>query len=123
MKKIFFMLVSYISLLQVAFAETRKTAASLQGEITNGLAGNTKTSADGSLANFFNWLKWELFTVTFVIVVGALVYIGIHMVMALGKPDEFKKAWKHFVYVILGIFLVFGSLWIVTLVSGLTNSF
>ena len=52
-------------------------------------------------------------------VVAAFIYVGFLFVTARGKPDEFKKAWMHTIYIIIGIAIVSSAWWIVTLVAGL----
>lgn len=73
----------------------------------------------GSLSSFFSWLKSEMMAVVAVVSVAIFIYIWIKFATARWNPEEFKKAWMHFIYAVLWIFLVFMSLWIVTLVSNL----
>jgi hypothetical protein len=42
------------------------------------------------------------------------------MIMARWNPEEFKKAWVWFIYVILWIFFIFAALGIVRLISSLS---
>lgn len=125
MKNIFLFLVAYTALLQVAFADpTRNTAAALKDGITEGLSTNSGSSASGwSLNQFFGWLKEELYTITFVIAIAAIVYVGIRMVFSMGKPEDFKKAWMHFVYIIIGLFLVYAAIGLVTVISNISRNF
>ncbi len=76
-----------------------------------------------SLSNVFTWASREVFSVIMFIAVWVFVFIGIRMATARWNPEEFKKWWIHFVYAVIGLFLIFASIWIVQLVSNLWNNF
>jgi heme O synthase-like polyprenyltransferase len=67
----------------------------------------------------FVWLKTELMAIVSVVAVAIFIFIGIKMATARWNPEEFKKAWLHFVYAIIWIFVVFMAYWAVTLISNL----
>ena len=72
-----------------------------------------------SLWALFAWLKTELMAIVSVVAIAIFIYIGIKMATARWNPEEFKKAWLHFVYAIIWIFVVFMAYWAVTLISNL----
>ncbi|ATU05472.1 hypothetical protein BKN14_03400 [Candidatus Gracilibacteria bacterium HOT-871] len=86
---------------------------SIDSEVPETVKGNT------SLGRFFALIRKNILNIVLIISVVMLVRIGIRMASARGNPDEFKKAWLHFVYLILGIFLVFASWGIVNIVTKL----
>ena len=83
------------------------------------LAKNSKNS-ENFLINFFKTFKWYIFSLIMIISVSMLVWIGIRMASANWNPDEFKKAWKHLLYLIIWLFVVFISWGLVSLVSGIS---
>jgi len=46
------------------------------------------------------FIREFLFNILWIVAVGALIYVGYLFVTARGKPDEFKKAWMHVIYII-----------------------
>ncbi len=86
---------------------------SIDSEVPETVKGNT------SLWRFFALIRKNILNIVLIISVVMLVRIGIRMASARWNPDEFKKAWLHFVYLILWIFLVFASWWIVNIVTKL----
>jgi predicted tellurium resistance membrane protein TerC len=103
-------------------------ALDIKGELNNittdpeGIYQNT-TFGDWKLAMLSGLLKWfkeELLSVVEVVVIWVLIWLGFKMIMARWNPEEFKKAWLWFVYVILWIFFIFAAWWLVKLVSSLS---
>ena len=86
---------------------------SISSEVPETVKPNT------SLWRFFALIRKNILNIVLIISVVMLVRIGIRMASARWNPDEFKKAWLHFVYLILWIFLVFASWWIVNIVTKL----
>lgn len=68
---------------------------------------------------YVEFFKDLLFNILWIVVVGAFIYVWYLFVTAQGKPEEFKKAWTHTIYIVIGIALVSASWWIVSLISGL----
>lgn len=68
---------------------------------------------------YVNFFKELLFNVLWIVVVGAFIYVWYKFVTARGNPEEFKKAWTHTIYIVVGIALISAAWWIVSLVSGL----
>jgi hypothetical protein len=100
-------------------------ALDIQGELNNVTNPSDISSVWGTnwtsmLVNLLNWFKEELLSVVEVVVIWVLIWLGFKMIMARWNPEEFKKAWIWFVYVILWMFFIFGAWWIVRLVSTLS---
>lgn len=72
-----------------------------------------------SLWKFFALVKKHILNFVFIIAIIMIVWIGMRMAAARWNPDEFKKAWLHFVYLIVWLFLVFTAWWIVKLVTSI----
>jgi len=52
------------------------------------------------------YFRDTIFSLLYVLWIGAFIYIWIKLIMARGKPDEFKKAFTNLIYVIVWILLV-----------------
>lgn len=76
-------------------------------------------TAEQTITKYLEFVKNLLFGLLWIMVVAAFIYVGFLFVTARGKPDEFKKAWMHTIYIIIGIAIVSSAWWIVTLVAGL----
>lgn len=76
-----------------------------------------------TLSDIFVWASREIFSIIIFIAVVVFIFIGVRMASARWNPEEFKKSWIHFVYAIIGLFLVFASIGIVRLISNLWNNF
>ncbi|MDD3793185.1 MAG: pilin [Candidatus Gracilibacteria bacterium] len=81
-----------------------------------GTSGNTTSSILGPL---FVWVKTEFFSLVMVLAIGVFIFIGIKFATAKGNPEEFKKAWLHLVYAIIGIFMIFMAWGLVKIVASL----
>lgn len=73
-----------------------------------------------ALWEIFKWAKSELMAIVSVAAVAVFIYIGIKIATAKWNPEEFKKAWLHLVYAVIGIFIVFIAYWAVVLISSLS---
>ncbi|PZM84930.1 hypothetical protein DLH72_02765 [Candidatus Gracilibacteria bacterium] len=93
----------------------------IQSGILNGISDDVPDSIKGqtSLGKFFALVKKHILNFVFIIAIIMIVWIGMRMAAARGNPDEFKKAWLHFVYLIVGLFLVFTAWGIVKLVTSI----
>lgn len=67
----------------------------------------------------FAWAKTEIFSLVMVLAIWVFIFIGIKFASARWNPEEFKKAWLHLVYAIVGIFFIFMAWWLVKIVSSL----
>lgn len=70
-----------------------------------------------TIETFLIFIRNFLFNILWIVAVGAFIYVWYLFVTARGKPDEFKKAWTHVIYIIVGILLVSAAWWIVSLVA------
>jgi NADH:ubiquinone oxidoreductase subunit 6 (subunit J) len=61
-----------------------------------------------------------LVTLVGIFAVWVFIFIGFKIVMARWNPEEFKKAWVHFIYAIIWIFFIFAAWWLVKLISSLS---
>ncbi len=115
----------FLIALFLQFVFFTNTFADLSEKIkpTKGSDSLNPTSWDIWLASIFKWFRWELTTIVFIIAVAVFVFIGIRMATARGNPEEFKKAWVHFVYAVIGIFVVFLAYYLVKLISSLASNF
>ncbi len=119
MKKFFYFTIFFFSNIYFWYANE------IRDWLLNGTSDNSwssdlnQDSGLDSLSSFFAWFKSEIIAVVSVVSIAIFIYIWIKFATAKWNPEEFKKAWLHFVYAIIWIFLVFMSLWIVTLVSNL----
>lgn len=114
MKKIYFSLIAFISLLLHAplFAGDDKTAAELKNAIIPESASNV-LSPDARAAEWvsfldqiFKFVRDSIFDLLMLIAIGVFIFIGARLVIARGNPEEFKKALQSFIYAIVGIFVV-----------------
>ncbi len=79
-------------------------------------------SARGSVEvwqGYLLFIRNFIFEIMWVIVVWAFLYVWYLFVTAQWKPDQFKKAWLHVVYIVVWIVLVSTAWWIITLISAI----
>jgi hypothetical protein len=95
--------------------ETKLTTVTNPNWILNSSSGATL----GGKAGLFAWAKNQIVLVVEVLAVWVFIFIGIRFVMARWNPEEFKKAWLHFVYAIIWVFFIFMAWWAVKLVSSI----
>ncbi len=122
MKKIYYTLIFiFLSLINKAYSSNVKEG------LLDGSSSNISNNADiadwdwiTALQAIFSWLKTELMAVVSVVAIAVFIFIGIKIATAKWNPEEFKKAWLHFVYAIIGIFIVFVAYWAVVLISSLS---
>ena len=74
---------------------------------------------DGWLMAIFSYMKETIFYLLMIISVWAFLFVGFKLVMAKWNPEEFKKAFLNFVYIVVGIALVSLAYVLVSLVSGI----
>lgn len=73
--------------------------------------------SDTEIWSFFKFVKNQVYSIVWIIAIAMIIWIWVRMATARWNPDEFKKAWMHLVYLIVGLFLVFAAWWIVNLVA------
>jgi len=86
-------------------------------------AGNKKAS--GKIKNVDSIFKTANSYVLYlygIIAIGCFLYVWMMFLMALGKPEEFKKAWMAFMWVVLGLAAIPLSYVLVTIVAGVNLS-
>ncbi|PID86458.1 hypothetical protein CSB08_00560 [Candidatus Gracilibacteria bacterium] len=82
--------------------------------------GDLEISGDNNLLNnLLKYIKNSLSYLLAVISIGVFLFIGGRLVVARGNPEEFKKALTHFIYAIVGIFVITASWLIVKLFTGI----
>ncbi|MDD2907852.1 MAG: hypothetical protein PHH98_04375 [Candidatus Gracilibacteria bacterium] len=120
MKKLLYitsLLTSFLSV-GISYAADVKTKLIEVTEPTIGTIDGTSTSS--ILGGLFVWFKTEVFSVIMVISIAVFIFIGIKFATARGNPEEFKKAWMHTIYAVIGIFFVFMAWGLVKIVSSLS---
>lgn len=95
--------------------------SSIKNEIINSLREDSSEVLNSTSTSWIWWfaasLKNQIFSIVFIIAIAVIVWIWIKMASSRWKPEEFKKAWLHFIYLIIWLFFVFASWWIVKLVT------
>lgn len=125
MKKLLFLFVIFLSKISWVFAATRSVwSTDIKDHIIPGSQGQDVVAWDQNswlslLDSVFGFAKDSIFRLMMLIWVGVFLFIGIRLVVARGNPEEFKKAMLHFIYAVIGIFVVSVSWAAVRLVSGL----
>ncbi|MCD5385224.1 pilin [Candidatus Gracilibacteria bacterium] len=85
----------------------------------NNIVESENTDGFDMLTDLIIWFKNSLTGLMQLIAVGAFLFVGIRIAVARGNPEEFKKALKHMIYVIVGIFIVSIAWALVALVAGI----
>lgn len=67
---------------------------------------------------FFEFFKDTIFSLMMVVALGSLLFIWARMIIARGKPEEFKKAVLSFIYTIVWIVVITFSWAIIKFASG-----
>ncbi len=86
------------------------------------IAGEVDTNTEWwfDLMNMiFIFVKDSIFGLLALITVGLFIYIGWKLVKADWNPEELKKAFKHLVNIVIGLFIIAASFAIVRIVAGL----
>ncbi len=69
-------------------------------------AVNTDTFWYDAINLVLIYFRDTIFSLLYVLWIGAFIYIWIKLIMARWKPDEFKKAFTNLIYVIVWILLI-----------------
>ncbi|MFA5917271.1 MAG: hypothetical protein WC850_03515 [Candidatus Gracilibacteria bacterium] len=69
------------------------------------------------LDNIFSGIIDHIFGVLAVILIGVFIYVGYLFITSSGDEAQFKKAWKTFVYAIIGIVIIILSYSVIKLIS------
>lgn len=124
---IFALLFSFFGLanasIEIKFWESNWRSHSEQGlwkQMTDSITwSNEKIVSDTNIWWVFKTFKENILSLVYIIVIWAIIWIWIRMASARWNPDEFKKAWIHFVYLLVWIFFIFAAVWIVKLIYSL----
>ena len=65
------------------------------------------------------YVRSSIFWLLPLIAIAVFLYVGFKLIVARWNPEEFKKAWKTFIYAVIGIFVVSFAWVAVKLVSGI----
>lgn len=71
------------------------------------------------LTSLFKFVKSEVALIVAICAIAAFLYVGIRMASARWNPEEFKKAWIHFIYIIVGLFIALFAVSAVQIISSL----
>ena len=108
----------YLYILTVALIFFQKVSAfktQIIPDIDN--IGATKTSGGwDTLKDILEFFRDSIFGVLAIISVGIFIYIGFMLLKAEWNPDEMKKAFVTLIHVVVGLFIVAASWWIVKMV-------
>ncbi len=106
-KKIFFTLLTYISIVNFAFADTSKDAIR-EWIYPDSTILNESITAEKNWVIFWllSYVKDTVFGLLMVIAIWVFLYLWFKLVIARGNPEEFKKAITMFVYALVWIVLV-----------------
>lgn len=102
------------------FATDNTIKDSLLGSTTSPIWSANWDTTSGILWPLFAWAKTEIFSLVMVLAIWVFIFIGIKFASARWNPEEFKKAWLHLIYAILGVFFIFIAWWLVRVVSSLS---
>lgn len=125
---IFTLLFSFFGLadarvIEIKFGESNWRSHSnqeLKNKMTDSITwDNEKIVSDTNIWWVFKTFKENILSLVYIIVIWAIIWIWIRMASARWNPDEFKKAWIHFVYLLVWIFFIFAAVWIVKLIYSL----
>lgn len=93
------------------------SSSDLKAKMTNNLEEKSVVSSGGNISWALKWARNLVLWLVMIITVWALVYTGIKLATSRWNPDEFKKTWMHLIYIIIWIFIIFASWWIVNLIT------
>ncbi len=68
------------------------------------------------LQDIFKGISFYIFSFMALILIGVFIYIGYLFITSDWDEAQFKKAWKSFVYTIIGIIIIVLSWWTVKLI-------
>lgn len=74
---------------------------------------------DKGITDVIRYVKSIFIGLLPIAVIATFIFIWARLFIARGNPEEFKAAMLHFVYVVIGIFIVSAAWAIVKLVSGI----
>ncbi|MDD3145571.1 MAG: hypothetical protein PHV23_05685 [Candidatus Gracilibacteria bacterium] len=122
MKKILYIMIYLFTLLssKISFATNNDIKDKLLDDTSSNIGNVSGTTTSSILGGLFAWFKTEIFSVIMVISIAVFIYIGIKFSTSKGNPEEFKKAWLHLIYAVIGIFFVFMAWGLVKIVSSLS---
>lgn len=83
------------------------------------IPANTLPAGTSAIDLVAEYVKDTIFGLLVLIIIGMFLFIGVRLIIARWQPEEFGKAMKSLVYVIVGIFMVSIAWLAVRLISGL----
>jgi len=69
--------------------------------------------------NIINSVIWNMFSLLSVVVIWIFIYVWFLFITSSGDKEQFKKAWKIFLYTIIWLVIIILSLWVVRLISSI----
>lgn len=94
-----------------------QSSQKLKNDILDWITDKSVLWTNTEITSFFSILKENILSLVYIIVIWTLVWIWIRMASSRWNPEEFKKAWIHFVYVLVWVFIIFAAVWIVKIIS------
>lgn len=122
MKYIFYITITYLSLIREIFAlSSDELKDAIIPPTGNGVLSTNTDAQSGEwfLDAILAFVRDSVFALIALIAIGVFLFIGWRLIMARGNPEEFKKALMSFIYAAIGIFVVAASWAIVRLVAGI----
>lgn len=108
---------NYSKAVDINFTFWTSWNSQLKKAMTENLEEKSVVSSGGNISWTLKWARNLVLWLVMIITVWALVYTGIKLATSRWNPDEFKKTWMHFIYIIIWIFIIFASWWIVNLIT------
>lgn len=122
-KKIFFLVIAYFSYYKIWLSYKTIQQEDIYWTVWWKWTVIDNIDSNNGLTTFDNLLiyfKNSIFTLLELLVIAVFIYIWWRLVVARWKPDEFKKALTHFIYVVVWIFLISSAWAIVKIVTWLS---
>lgn len=108
---------NYSKAVDINFTFWTSWNSQLKKAMTENLEEKSVVSSGGNISWTLKWARNLVLWLVMIITVWALVYTGIKLATSRWNPDEFKKTWMHLIYIIIWIFIIFASWWIVNLIT------
>ena len=107
-----------------SYASSNSASSVIKDWLLNSLYGKENVITDttywkDSLFNLFLYVKNIIFDILWIIVVWVFLYIWYKILASRWNPEEFKKAFKMFIYTIIGLVIISLAWVLVIFISGL----
>lgn len=110
----------YINIIVLLFISNKAFASFSQWEIDPEWAAINEWDMWYPLIEIiFHYIITNVSNLLYLIWIGAFLYIWANLIMARGKPDEFKKAFSNLIYVVVWIVIVSFAWALVKFASGI----